>query len=606
MEIGLITPEEREKTLKEDIVVKNRRPIHQESYAADMVAQQVAQKVGRDSAVSDGYRIYTTIDPELQKTAERALRDQLAAVERHDGFEGQTMGKYDMEFKAHQRLLKAGDTNDDSPMALPEYLQGGVVVLDNTNGGILAVVGGRDFVHSPYNRAVSALRPPGTAFKPMVYAAAFERGLNPGTMVDDNVMDNRQVMIGGQTGILGEWGPERVDNKYERNISARTALVKSKNAATVRLGNLTGIDSVIDLSTKAGLQRTVGKDENGKDVSNLRRFPATFLGSSEVTLMDLTLANTIFPNGGWRADKSFIIAKIEDKNGRTVYQAAPKRVNVIKPTTAYEIHTCLAEVLDRGTADKAYTELGLKKFPLGGKTGTAYNFTDAWFVGYSSAVTCGVWTGFDKPHPIYRGAFSNEVALPIWVNVMKATFAAYRPNEFARPKGIINCEICAASGQLATDKCFDSIENRDTGEKVERRTTYFEIMTEEQAPKVGCGVHTGTGGSFVKAVPIGDAPRPQLAFDVRAFTPVVMKRPTVLGNDPYNSMQAIKNVIAMQLLAGGQAPVDSSTKIPDAPVVDPNNVEPEIRPTQAVRQVQPQAAVIDSTIKIDPPPPIEF
>lgn len=609
MEIGLITPEEREKTLKEDIVVKNRRPIHQESYAADMVAQQVAQKVGRDSAVSDGYRIYTTIDPELQKTAERALRDQLAAVEGHPGFEGQTMGKYDMEFKAHQRQAKAGD--DDSNIAMPEYLQGGVVVLDNTNGGILAVVGGRDFLHSPYNRAVSALRPPGTAFKPVVYAAAFERGFNPGTVLEDNVMDNRQIMIGGLTGILGEWGPERVDNKYEGNISARAALVKSKNAASVRLGNMTGIDNVIDLATKAGLQRNVGKDENGKEVSNLRRFPATYLGSSEVTLMDLTLANTIFPNGGWRADKSFIIAKIEDKNGNTVYQAAPKRVNVIKPTTAYEINTCLAEVLERGTAEKAYTELGLKKFPLGGKTGTAYNFTDAWFVGYSSAVTCGVWTGFDKPHPIYRGAFSNEVALPIWANVMKATFAAYRPMEFVRPtgpKGIINCEICAASGQLATDKCFETIENKETGEKVQQRTTYFEIMTEDQAPKVGCSVHTGAGGNFVKsfASGSGDIPRAVPAFDPNAFTVVAMKRPTVLGNDPYNSMQAIKNVIAMQALAGGHAPVDSSTQIPAVTPPDPNNAEPEVRRTEAVRPIQAQAAVIDSTIKIDPPPPIEF
>ncbi len=608
MEIGLITPEEREKTLKEDIVVKNRRPIHQESYAADMVAQQVAQKVGRDSAVSDGYRIYTTIDPELQKTAERALRDQLAAAERHAGFEGQTLSKYDMNFKAHQRQMKAGD-GEDATLALPDYLQGGVVVLDNTNGGILALVGGRDFQHSPYNRAASALRPPGTAFKPLVYAAAFERGFNPGTLVQDTVIDNRQVMIGGQTGILGEWGPERVDNKYEGGISARTALVKSKNAASVRLGMMTGIDNVIDLAAKAGVQRVVGKDEKGKETTNLRRFPATYLGSSEVSLLDLTLANTMFPNGGWRADKPFIIAKIEDKNGRTVYQAAPKRVPVIKPTTAYEIHTCLAEVLERGTADTAYTELGLKKFPLGGKTGTAYNFTDAWFVGYSSAVTCGVWAGFDKPRPIYRGAFSNEVALPIWANVMKTTFAAYHPKEIARPKGIINCEICTASGQLATEKCVETFDNRETGEKSQRRTTYFEIMTEEQAPRVGCAVHTGGGaGTFVKAVVPGEIPRATLAVDVSAVQTVAMKAPTVLGNDPYDSMQAIKNVIAMKSYGSQVAPVDSSANVPMAPAPGANAPapEPEVRRAVPVRPMQQQNTIIDETIKLDPPPPLEF
>ena len=592
MEIGLITAEEREATLKEDIVVKNRKPTHQESYAADMVAQQVAQKVGRDSAVSDGYRIYTTIDSELQKAAEKALREQLAAIERHEGFEGQTAAKYDMDFKAHQRMAATAE-GEIGTIGMPDYLQGGVVVMDNSNGGILALVGGRDFAHSPYNRATSARRPPGTAFKPLVYAAAFEKGFSPGTLLQDAVMDNRQVMIGGQTGILGEWGPERVDNKYEGGVSARTALVKSKNAATVRLGMMTGLDRLLPLAKQAGIE------------SPLRPFPATYLGSSEVTLMEMTLANTIFPNGGWRPAKPFIITRIEDQNGKIVYQAERKKVNVIKPTTAYEINSCLAEVLERGTADRTFTELGLKKFPLGGKTGTAYNFTDAWFVGYSSAVTCGVWAGFDKPRPIYRGAFSNEVALPIWTDVMKATFATYRPADFPPPKGIIKVELCTASGQLATDRCVEAIENRETGEKIERRTTYFEICTEEQASKIGCTVHSGVApGSFVKAVTPGEIPRATLAMDISAVQPVVMKAPTVLGNDPYNSMQSIQNAIAMKALGGGVAPVDSSAKVPAAPA--PVEAEPEVRRAMPVQRIESGATVIDATIKLDPPPPIEF
>ncbi len=592
MEIGLITPAEREATLKEDIVVKNRKPTHQESYAADMVAQQVAQKVGRDSAVSDGYRIYTTIDPDLQKAAELALREQLETIERHEGFEGQTALKYDTEFKAHQRAAATAE-GEIGGVGMPDYLQGGVVVLDNSNGGILALVGGRDFAHSPYNRATSARRPPGTAFKPLVYAAAFEKGFNPGTLLQDAVMDNRQVMIGGQTGILGEWGPERVDNKYEGGISARSALVKSKNAATVRLGQMTGLDRVLPLAKLAGIE------------SPLRPFPATYLGSSEVTLLEMTLANTIFPNGGWRPDKPFIIAKIVDKAGKVVYQAERKKVNVIKPTTAYEINSCLSEVLERGTADRAFTELGLKKFPLGGKTGTAYNFTDAWFVGYSSAVTCGVWAGFDKPRPIYRGAFSNEVALPIWTGVMKATFANYKPKDFPPPKGLIKVELCTASGQLATDKCVETYENKETGERVQRRTTYFETCTEEQAPQTGCAVHSGVSpGSFVKAVIPGEIPRATLAVDVSAVQPVVMRAPTVLGNDPYNSMQSIQNAIAMKALGGTVAPVDSSVKIPVAPA--PVEAEPEVRRAVPVLRVAPQETILDATIKLDPPPPIEF
>jgi penicillin-binding protein 1A len=469
-------------------------------------------------------------------------------------------------------------------------LQGSVVVMDNNTGGILALVGGRDFQHSEYDRALLAKRPPGTAFKPLVYAAAFEKGMFPGTIVQDTVIDNRQVMIGGTTGILGEWGPESVDNKYEGPISARTALVKSKNAATVRLGMMTGLDRVIPLAKRAGIE------------SKLADYPKTFLGSSEMTLMELTLANSLFPNSGVRHDRSFIIDRIETKDGRVVYKAQNARTRVLRDTTAYEIHSCLADVLERGTADRTFTELGLKRYPLGGKTGTAYNFTDAWFVGYSSAVTCGVWAGFDKPQPIYRGAFSNQITLPIWANVMNATFESYKPREIPQPKGLIKCEICTASGKLATDKCVEA--TSDDPDAPKRRTTYMEICTDAQAPKDGCDVHGIGTRSFVKEIAPapGDVPRATAVVDVKKITPVAMKAPTVIGDDPYNSIQAINNVIAMQKLSGATAPLDSSANVP-APVK--NDSEPEVRRAEAVLPMQ-QQTVIDSTIKLDPPPPVEF
>ncbi len=382
-----------------------------------------------------------------------------------------------------------------------------------------------------------------------------------------------------------------MENKYEGSISARTALVKSKNAATVRLGMMTGLDRVIPLAKKAGIQST------------MRPFPATYLGSSEVTLMEMTLANTIFPNGGQRPERTFIIDRIESKEGKVVYKARPGRERVIPETTAYEVHSCLAEVLERGTADRAFTDLGLKRFPLGGKTGTAYNFTDAWFIGYSSAVTCGVWAGFDKPSPIYRGAFSNQIALPIWANVMKATFADYKPGEIAQPRGIIKCEICSASGKLATDKCFETVENTETKEKVKRRSTYFEIATEAQAPKDGCDVHGSGNRSFVKEVSSGEFPRAVLAVDVKNVQTVAMKAPTVMGEDPYNSIQATNNVIAMKALGGTAAPLQSSTTVPN-PVV---STEPqiEVRRAEPVRPME-QQTVVDSTIKLDRPPPVDF
>lgn len=588
VELGHVTQQQADQTIAEDLQVKNRSRIHQESYALDLVAQQVIAQFGRDSAISDGYRIYTTIDGDLQRKAEKALRDQLDAAERHEGFEHQTYAQYDQQFKAYQRRQAAGEGGVIPP---PDYLQGSVVVIDNATGGILTLVGGRDFQHSEYDRALLAARPSGTAFKPLVYAAAFEKGMFPGTVVQDSVIDNRQVMIGGTTGILGEWGPETVENKYEGAISARTALVKSKNAASVRLGMMTGLDRVIPLAKKAGIQNT------------MRPFPATFLGSSEVTLMEMVLANSIFPNGGQRPDRTFIIDHIESKEGRVVYKARPGRTRVISETTAYEVHTCLADVLERGTADRTFTDLGLKRFPLGGKTGTAYNFTDAWFLGYSSAVTCGVWTGFDKPRPIYRGAFSNQIALPIWANVMKATFSEYKPGELAQPRGIIKCEICSASGKLATDKCFETVENSETKETVKRRATYFEIATEAQAPKEGCDVH-GTGNrSFVKEVSSGEFPRAVLAVDVKSVQSVELKAPTVVGEDPYNSLQATNNVIAMKALGGATAPLDSTSTVP-APVVS-GEPEMEVRRAEPVRPMENQA-VVDSTIKLDRPPPVDF
>jgi penicillin-binding protein 1A len=597
LELEMITREQYEATIKQDLIVKNRRPIHQESYAADLVAQQVEKLVGHDSAVSDGYRIYTTIDAALQKKAEASLREQLASVERRPGYGHQTYAQYAQLVREHARK-PVGPDGEPAVLQPPEYLQGAVVVLRNDTGGILALVGGRDFQHSEFDRAIQAHVPAGTAFKPLVYAAAFEHGLFPGTLLQDAVIDNREVMIGGTTGILGEWGPESIDNKYEGAITARTALVKSKNAATVRLGNMIGD------KRQSGVQRVTALAKEAGIESPLRPYPNTFLGSSEVTLMEMTLANTMFPNGGWRPRKPFIISRIESKDGRVVFQAKLERKDVIRPTTAYEVHSCLEEVLERGTADRAYTELGLKKFPLGGKTGTAYNFTDLWFIGYSSGVTCGVWTGFDKPRTtIYRGAFSNEIALPIWAEVMKGTFAEFPPHEIEKPKGLIKCEICTSSGLLATDKCVDWVENKDTGEKIARRTTYFEIATDAQAPKDGCDVHGNPQRSYVKVIPGEEWPRAAPAVNITANTPVPMKAPTVLGEvDPYNSVQATKNVIAAKALEGRVAPLDSSAKVP-APVDEAKQVE--VRRAEAVRPID-QMPLQESNIKLDPPEPIQF
>ena len=510
----------------QDLIVGNRQNAQGQNYAVDYIRQQVISAVGWDRAMNEGFRIHTTIDGELQKVAEESLRRNLDKAEQHPGYDHQTYAEYAASF----RQAKSNGTASAQPA--PEYLQGAVIGLDNETGGILVLVGGRDFEHNQYNRALQAKRPTGTAMLPFVYATAFEQGMFPGTLVEDSPLDNRAVMIGGMTGILGEWGPESADNRYEGAMTARQALAKSKNGATVRIGTDAGLDEVLQLCRTSGIRST------------LRPYPATLLGSSEVTLAELTLAYTIFPNGGSRPIAPHILERIEEKDG-TVWHAQREssgRQNVIKPETAYEVHSCLADALETGTGKAARSEFGLKKFPAAGKTGTAYDFTDAFFAGYNSNFTCAVWAGFDKPQKIYRGAFGRELALPVWVDVMNTAAARYSPREIKCPPGLKEVEICSRSGMLATDKCYDTVRSA-TGDSVQKRTTYTEIATAAQMPNEPCNIHGEPRLRVVADAPAAEVPRAQLAADLSEVKPVILKSPTLLAeNDPYNSAKSVVRI----------------------------------------------------------------
>ncbi len=508
----------------EQIVIGSRQNAQGQTYAVDYIRQQVIAAVGWDRAMNEGFRIHTTIDVDLQKVAEDSLRTHLETVEQSPEYNHQTYAAYAASF----RKAKAnGPAAAGSDQPAPEYLQGAVIGLDNATGDILVLVGGRDFEHNQYNRALQARRPAGTAMLPFVYAAAFEKGMYPGSLVEDSPLDNRAVMIGGTTGILGEWGPESAENRYEGAMTARQALVKSKNGATVRIGMDAGVDAVLHLCSAAGIR------------SPLRSYPATFLGSSEVTLAELALAYTIFPNGGWRPNAPHILERIEEKDGTLVWDGKQQSIRklVTKPETAYEVHSCLADALQSGTGKAAFTQFGLKKMPAAGKTGTAYDFTDALFAGYDSNFTCAVWAGFDKPQKIYRGAFGRELALPIWVDIMNAAATSYPPREIKQPENLKEVEICSRSGLLATDKCYDAIKTAN-GDPVQRRTTYMEIATPSQAPTEPCNVHGESRARLVREFPASDLPRAALAVDLSDVTPVVIRSPTLLADkDPYNSLK---------------------------------------------------------------------
>jgi 1A family penicillin-binding protein len=520
-DLGFISRERCAAARAEQIVIGSRQNAQGQTYAVDYIRQQVIAAVGWDRAMNEGFRIHTTVDVDLQKVAEDSLRAHLESVEQRPDYNHQIYSAYAASF----RKAKASGTMSDQPA--PEYLQGAVIGLDNATGDILVLIGGRDFEHNQYNRALQSRRPAGTAMLPLVYAAAFEKGMYPGSLVEDSPLDNRAVMIGGTTGILGEWGPESAENRYEGTMTARQALAKSKNGATVRIGMNAGVDAVLQLCSAAGVHST------------LRPYPATFLGSSEVTLAELALAYTIFPNGGWRPNTPHILERIEEKDGTLVWDGKQESIRklVIKPETAYEVHACLVDALKSGTGKAAFTHFGLKKMPAAGKTGTAYDFTDALFAGYDSNFTCAVWAGFDKPQKIYRGAFGRELALPIWVDVMNAAANSYPPREIKEPSGLKQIEICSRSGLLATDKCYDAV-NTANGDAVQRRTSYTEIATPSQAPTEPCNVHGEPRARLAREFSSSELPRAALAVDLSEVAPIEIRSPTLVADkDPYNSLK---------------------------------------------------------------------
>ncbi|MDG2125895.1 MAG: transglycosylase domain-containing protein, partial [Verrucomicrobiales bacterium] len=272
--------------LKEMELKISPKPVKQlATYEEAYIRQLVIDQVGYEEASQGGYRVYTTIDRDIQHVARESLKAKLTQVENETpGYVHPKYADYDAAYRAAE-----GDA-EIKALGKPEYLQGAVMMIDNDSGAIIAMVGGRDFKHSEYNRALQSKRPAGTAFMPFVYAAAFGDGEKfPGSIVSDSPMDQRQLQIGGDlVGVAPEWGVEQEENSYEGDISARRALVKGKVAASVRLGNGVGLTKVTDLAARAGIE------------SKLKAFPSTFVGASEVKMAEMCLGYSMFPNKGKR------------------------------------------------------------------------------------------------------------------------------------------------------------------------------------------------------------------------------------------------------------------------------------------------------------------
>jgi penicillin-binding protein 1A len=287
--------------------------------------------------------------------------------------------------------------------------QGALVAIDNSTGEIKAMVGGRDFNLSKFNRATQALRQVGSSFKPYVYTAAIDRGASP----DDTILD-APVTFPMPSGPPYE--PHNYDEKFEGTITLRRALAQSRNIPALKLADSVGIKMVIEYARRFGI------------TSNIPPYLPVALGAVEVTPIEQTSAFSVFPNDGVHITPRYL-TKVTDYEGRTLEENFPDVKDVISAGTARIMTSMLREVVLHGTAVAAAS----LRYPLAGKTGTTNNFTDAWFVGFSPSLTCGVWIGYDEKKFLGTKESGARAALPIWMDFMKVALAGKDPGEFQPP-----------------------------------------------------------------------------------------------------------------------------------------------------------------------------
>ena len=384
VELNMITAGQEDAAKRDNLGLARKPPGAQENYAMDAIRREVDTLLDSDQMEEGGLRVYTTIDPQLQAAGQAAVEAQLRKVEQRPGYKHPTRAQF-----AGQSL--------DADAATP-YLQGALVMVDNRSGGIRALVGGRDYTESRFNRALFAKRQMGSTFKPFVYAAAFAQGLRPGALIDDGPIRS------GELRTVSNWHPGNSDGTYRGEMPAEEGLIQSRNTMSVRVGDYAGIGNIQRLAGAAGLP-------------DIPSQPSIYLGAFEETLRDVTAAYTVFPNDGVRK-QSYIVERIDDADGQVLYRAAHVATSAMSPSLTSEMTAVMRQVMEHGTAAGARA-LGWSR-PAAGKTGTTNDYRDAWFVGYTRSLTCGVWVGFDKPQPIAPHGYGAALALPIWVEAMNA------------------------------------------------------------------------------------------------------------------------------------------------------------------------------------------
>ncbi len=349
-------------------------------YFKDEVRRQLVERFGAERVAEGGLQVYTTIDPAMQRAADAAVNDSVAAIEK-------TLSK--------KRVVK-------------DPLQAALVALDPLTGEVRAMVGGRDFRASSYNRATLSKRQPGSAFKPFVYAAAVEGGYGPDDLIEglfEPVVD-------------AAWTPDD-EHLEEDSVTLREGLRMSSNRAAVRL-----LDEV-------GLKQTM-KSARGFGFADLPMVPSVALGSGEVTLSQITAAYGAFANDG-AVFHPTLIRRVQDTDGLLLFEDKPQAHQAIRPVTAFLMADMLRGVIDGGTG------YGVRRagftLPAAGKTGTTNDYKDVWFIGFTPSLVTGVWVGYDQPQTIRRNGYAGELAVPMWTQFMKAATKGQKAAWIARPRG---------------------------------------------------------------------------------------------------------------------------------------------------------------------------
>ena len=399
-----------------------RPPNENDSYALDAVRALVDSVIkGGPSDIVD-LTVYTTLDHRAQLAADRALRRRAAAIQ--------------------------SETGRRTPV------QGAMVAVDPRDGDIRALSGGRSFERGTFNRAISAHRQPGSAFKPFVYAAAMAAGYSSASEVDDDPVD---VIQGRQV-----WSPANYNNEYSGRVTFRRALIKSANAATVRVSQAVGLSRIADQAHKNGI------------VSDIPNVPAMALGAGEVTPLELVNAYSPFANGGFRV-RPRLVRRIESSDGTVLWtREIEPRVPVMDPRDSYQLTSMLQSVVNHGTG-RAIRDYGVKGL-VAGKTGTTNSGTDVWFIGYTPTVVAGFWFGFDTPAQISGDASGGRLAAPAWAEFyLQGWRETADASAWAAPPGMVAHVIDPQTGYLANEWC--PIKQRE----------YFKPGVSE--PRVECPEH---------------------------------------------------------------------------------------------------------------------